>query len=141
MSILPILNEAFLEDKLGTSKLNNVVKKRIDNIIDDKEITQLEKFCTVFLYSDFKGKEYLGVIKKYIGNLKHNYVKDMTLLKLISYYYIRSDTKTSDLKYENLIADLIRSSNAKFNKSHLMENCRKNKEIYTRENKMVDYNL
>ena len=140
MSLLPVLNETLLEDILGTSKLNNVVKKHIDKIIDDKEVTQLEKFCTVFLYLDFKENERVEVLKKYIKNLKGNYIRDMVLLKLVSYYFTRTSTKPSDLDYENLIADLINFSK-EFNKSRIMEFYRKKKDKYVIESKKDSYSL
>lgn len=140
MSLLPVLNENLLEDILGTSKLNNVVKKHIEKIIDDKKVTQLEKFCTVFLYSDFKENERLEILKKYIKKLKGNYIRDMVLFKLISYYFTQSNTRQTNLDYENLIADLINHSK-NLNKSRIMAFYRKEKDKYVIESKKDNYNL
>ena len=110
LSFLPMINEAFLEEQLGTAKLNPVIKKHIFEIIPKKDVSQLEKFSTVFLYSDFRGTDYLKVIKSYLAEIKGNYIRDMTLFKLVSYYYLRSDSKQSDKELEKLIGLLVESS-------------------------------
>lgn len=110
LSFLPMINEAFLEEQLGTAKLNPVIKRHISQIITKKEVSQLEKFSTVFLYSDFRGTDYLKVIQSYLAEIKGNYIRDMTLYKLVSYYYFRSDSKQSDKDLEKLISLLVESS-------------------------------
>ncbi len=110
LSFLPMINEAFLEEQLGTAKLNPVIKKHISGILTKKDVSQLEKFSTVFLYSDFRGTDYLKIIKLYLAEIKGNYIRDMTLFKLVSYYYLRSDSKQSDKELEKLIGSLVESS-------------------------------
>lgn len=110
LTFLPMINESFLEEQLGTAKLNPVIKKHITEIITKKDVSQLEKFSTVFLYSDFRGNDYLKMIKSFLGEIKGHYIRDMTLFKLVNYYYFRSDSKQNDIELEKLISSLLESS-------------------------------
>lgn len=46
-------------------------------------------------------------MRYFIRNVHNNYLVDMTLFKVLSYYFLRSKTKEADKQYENLIGDLI----------------------------------
>lgn len=113
---LPLLHEALLEDMMATSKLSIVYKEHIDEIINKKNITQLEKYCSVFLYADTKGENYLNYVGKLIAQMQSSYINDMVYFKLLSYYFLRDDNKEIENKIENLLADVITHEN-KVNKS------------------------
>ena len=132
LQFLPVLQQYWLTDVLVTPKLNLVFKEHIDKILNDKTISQIEKFTTVFLYADGNGKNYIEEIKHMIGKLKGRYIYDMYLFKLVSFYYLRSKTKSTDIEYENMIADLIVMANnySPHNKSSIMQSYRKKRVKY-----------
>jgi hypothetical protein len=106
--MLPLIHEIVLFSLMGTSKLGVVIK---DKIIKDAtgtaKISDFEKFISVFLYADIRGRDYQKYIRNFIKNIKRTYIYDMTLFKLITFYYFRSKNKESDIFYEELIAELI----------------------------------
>lgn len=126
---LPLLHEALLEDMMATTKLSIVYKEHIDEIINKKEISQLEKYCSVFLYADTKGENYLNYVGKLITQMKGSYISDMVYFKLLSYYFLRDDNKEIENKIESLLADVITHENkaSKFQKSKVIGNLRRRK--------------
>ena len=121
---------------MGTKKLSVVIRENIDDKITKTETSDLEKFISVFLYSDIHGKNYLKYIEKLLKHIKRPYIYDMVLFKLVTYYFFRSKSKESDSKYENLIANLIVKSKGlkKISKGKIIENYRKKKHRSKKEN-------
>jgi hypothetical protein len=106
---LPLLMQINYFENIGTAKLLVVIREKIES---DKtsDVSELEKYFSVFLYSDIRGAEYEKVIGEFIKSITKKYIKDMTLFKLITYFYARSKNKASDQVYLNHIADLFISS-------------------------------
>lgn len=125
-NIVPWLNEVALFMIMGTTKLNLIIKEKIESDIKDETISDYEKFLSVFLYSDLKGPEYLKHIKHFVKNIKRDYIYDMSLFKVISYYIYRSKNKELDNTLENFIADIVLKSKniSKTRKSSLKNNYR-----------------
>ncbi|MBE4906948.1 metallophosphoesterase [Bacillus luteolus] len=103
---LPAIHQVVVYQTLGTAKLNIVIQEVIESIMDNPNVTDLEKFIAVFTYADLKGKDYLKYIDQLIKNIKRYYIKDMVFLKLINYYY---QTKSKELEdnYRSLLGELI----------------------------------
>jgi len=74
------------------------------------DVSDFEKFMLVFLYADLKGKEYISYIPKLIKYTKRSYIRDMSLLKIVSYYFMRSNNKSLDHFYENMLGEIIVNS-------------------------------
>jgi hypothetical protein len=110
---LPFIHQIVLRYLMGTRKLSSVIRDKISLDLDEISISDFEKFLSVFLYADLKGNDYIEYIKSFIKQIKHQYMLDMTLYKLIGYYYLRSRSKESDVLFQNLIADLIIKSKKK----------------------------
>lgn len=106
-NIIPLVNELALFGMLGTTKLSAVIRDKMINDLSRRSVSDVEKFISVFLYADIKGKECEKHIKRLVKSIKHLYIFDMTLFKIVYYYFFRSKTKESDKMYENIIADLI----------------------------------
>jgi predicted MPP superfamily phosphohydrolase len=106
---LPLATEFVLYYLMGTKKLNVVIKEKIEKD-HDSPVSEFEKFLSVFLYSDLKGTDNLKYIDRFIKSIKASYIYDMSLIKLMGYYFIRSKTKESDKKYEDLLAKLVMQS-------------------------------
>jgi predicted MPP superfamily phosphohydrolase len=141
LQFLPLLHELLIGEVLSSAKLTLVYKEHIDNIINDKSKTQLEKFTAIFLYSDIHGSRYKDYIKDFISQIKGSqikgkYIYDMTLFKLLTYYYLRSDSHNLDREYENIIADLIVSVKKypKNVKSEIISSYKKKKRKFISEN-------
>ena len=79
----------------------------------NNDISDFERFITVFINSDIKGKRHFKYIEQFIKKVKNPLIRDMCLLKLVSYYFLRSKSRESDIKYQNLIANLIVTAQGK----------------------------
>jgi hypothetical protein len=81
------------------------------------------------VYADIRGQDYQHYIKELLKTLRKSYMFDMTLFKLLSYYYMRSHTKGSDQYYEDAIAEIfIRSrGESRSKKDGIMRDVRKKK--------------
>jgi len=105
--IIPLLNEIALFSIMGTKKLIVVIRDKMKNDLSGEGASDLEKFTSVFLYADLRGTENEKYLKRLVKNIHQPYIFDMTLFKLVSYYYFRSKTSQTDNLFENIIADLI----------------------------------
>lgn len=111
--LLPLAHQNATYSFMGTAKLLVVIQEKIEKEIRDERVSDLQKFLSVFLYADLKGKDYHKYIKLFMSTVKRSYMYDMVLLKILNYYYMRSSTKQTDSVYENLIADVIVDSKGK----------------------------
>lgn len=104
---MPLIFEIVLFNNMGTGKLSGVIRDKIRRDIGGSNITDYEKFISIFLYSDIRGKDYLKYIKAFVRAIRRSYIVDMSLFKIIIYYLYRSRSKKEDEMYENIIGDLI----------------------------------
>ncbi len=103
---LPLLHQLLVFDNAGTQKLAEVIREKIE--LDDKNnVSEFEKFLSVFLYADIRAKSYDQVISNFLKKAKKSFILDMSYFKLVTYYYYRSKDDAMDLFYLNLIADLL----------------------------------
>lgn len=103
---LPLLHELFVYSNVGTLKLANIVKRKIDQDITSKTVSEFEKFLIVALYSDIRGPKYLEYLSALIKITKKNYILDMAFVKIVTYYFLRSKDSNTDNIYLNLIGDI-----------------------------------
>lgn len=110
--LLPVLHEELLRSHLGTYKLTEVIKDKID--ADNKLIScssEFERFLSVFLYADMKGSDYYKVLSDFLKGFNRAYIADASYFKLLSYYYA-SKNIADDNKLINLLGDLYIKLNA-----------------------------
>lgn len=119
--LLPLLHQVMLSDWIGTEKTKLVLKSKIDNHALNLNISEYEKFIDYFIYADIRGKNSLEYITSFLKNNKYRYIKDLGVIKLILYYYLRSKSKESDNEYLNLISDLKIQLKQTDNKSKFMK--------------------
>lgn len=131
-SCMPFITQLLLYYVMATGKLRVVIKEKIDSDNSNVYISDLEKFLSVFLYSDIKGKDFTKYLTFFVKNIRHQYIYDISLIKILQYYFLRSKSRTSDLFYERLIAELmVRSKKAKKGmKSELMRAYKRGKEKF-----------
>ena len=106
-NFIPLLSEMSLFSLMGSKKLSAVIRDKINKDYQDKNISDFERFISVFLYADIKGPEYEKYMIKFVRDIKYSYLFDMTLIKIISFYFFSSKTHEMDKQYLNIIADLI----------------------------------
>jgi predicted MPP superfamily phosphohydrolase len=105
-NVLPLLHEVILHSCMGTAKLTMVIRDKIVKDDTSATISEFERFISAFLYADIRGRDYHKYISRFVKGIRKSYIVDMSLFKIISYYYFRSHTKEQDDYYENLLADL-----------------------------------
>ena len=135
---LPIIHESLLFDTLSSAKLDVVFKEHIDEIINKTTVSDLEKLVTVFLFADGKGKNYIKYLKKLLNGVNKKYTYDMLFFKILSYYYLRSDSIDKDNEYENMLADIIMLSRdiPKKNKSKIIQFYKSKRKKYESEKQL-----
>jgi len=141
-SVLPLLHQIILHNLLGTGKLSVIIREKIEADLKDDQISELEKYMSIFIYADIGGHKFEKYIKEFVKSIKLHCIYDVTLFKLISYYFLRSKGKESDLYYENLIAETIVRSKGlkKVRKGRIMEDYRKKKTEHKKEEEETDDN-
>lgn len=105
--LIPFLHEFALFTLAGSKKLSAVIRDKIRNDLNDRQVSDFEKFVSVFLYSDLKGKDYQKLISQFVKKIRHGYIYDMALFKIVSYYFFRSEKENLDNAFENIIGDII----------------------------------
>jgi len=122
-NIVPWLLEVGLFMLMGTTKLNLIIKEKIESDIRNDSVSDYEKFISVFLYADLKGQDYMKHVKQFVKGIRRTYMLDMALFKVISYYLFRSKNKELDNTLENLIADIVmKSKNHSKDKKNTLKN-------------------
>lgn len=104
--ILPLLHQLLMSEWIGTAKTKLIIGEKVKADKLCLNISDYEKFLTLFIFADIKGSGYKELIKDYLKVTKRKYIKDFGIIKLILYYYMRSKDKESDRYYLNLISDL-----------------------------------
>jgi hypothetical protein len=144
---LPIMHQLEVLHLLGTVKMSIVVKESIEQKLNNENVSDYEKFITVFLYADIKEEGYLKYIAQLIKNTKRTYINDMLLFKVVSYYYLRSKNKDTDTQLENLLGEIKvksrkshRKSYGKSEKAKFIEDFRRKRRVLT-EDDDSDYQL
>ncbi len=134
INFLPFIYESVQHTFVGTGKLASVLKEKIDKDLTDEEISDFEKFTSVFLYADLMEQDATKYIANLAKNVRYPYVYRMIILKLFSYYLFGKSSKEKDLEYKNLMAEVnlkLTKRSKKEEKSHLIQKFEriKNKEL------------
>lgn len=132
--ILPLLHQLLMSEWLGTAKTKLIIGEKIKNDRLNLSISEFEKFLTIFVYADIRGRDYKEMIKTYLKNTKWRYIKDFGVIKLILYYYMRSKDKETDKFYLNLISDLKISMKQIKDKSSYINKLEKSKQDDIKKN-------
>jgi predicted MPP superfamily phosphohydrolase len=103
----PTILQLALYSNVGTEKLTSIYESHIEEVLEDPDISNLEKFYSIFIYAENRGSKYPKKISELISSVGTKYIYDNILLKLITYLYLRSESKQYEQKFLNLIAELI----------------------------------
>ncbi len=103
----PILMQITLHDDLSTPKLSAVFRDEVERSMGSEEATDIERFFAVFMYADSRGDDYVKYIRDFIYTLRKRYMESNVMIKIVSYFYMRANTKDMDDKMLDLLGDLI----------------------------------
>jgi predicted MPP superfamily phosphohydrolase len=106
IKFLPMIHQIVIYEWLGSPKLKPVILDKIEKDKLTLNISELEKFMSVFIYSDIKGTEYPEIIEDFTKKGKYKYLKDISFFKIHSYYNLRNNTVELDKKWLNLMANI-----------------------------------
>lgn len=103
---IPLHIQLGMSGHLASNKIAPVILDKIMNDINGKSITgtDIEKFLSIFLYSDIQGSDYPKYLRRFIKTVKNNAVMDYTMYKLWNYLFTRS--KVGSLN-EKVFLDLL----------------------------------
>ncbi|MFN8283448.1 MAG: metallophosphoesterase [Chitinophagales bacterium] len=122
--VIPLIHQVVIFNWLGSQKLRPVLTDKIERDKTTLNVSDFERFLTVFIYGDVKGGDYPQIIEKFVRSTKYNYLKDLSYLKIMSYYHLRNNDKELDKFYLRLMADIKQEIGQldKHNKSKFMQN-------------------
>jgi len=104
---IPHMHQFALLQEAGTNKLSLVIHDKIEEDFKNKDVSEFERFISVFLYADLKGKKSSQFIKRFIDSVNEKYIKDMCFFKLMEYYYSKNNSKERNEFLEGQIANLL----------------------------------
>lgn len=124
IKVIPLIHQVVVYNWLGSQKLRPVITDKIEKDITTLNVSDFERFLSVFIYGDVKGADYPQIIEKFVKSTKYNYLKDLSYLKIMSYYHLRNNGKDLDKFYLKLMADIKQDIGQldKHNKSKFMKN-------------------
>ena len=128
--ILPLIHQVVVFNWLGTKKIRTVLVNKIKRDKETVNISDFEKYMSVFIYSDIKGVDYPQNIKDFVKSTKYKYIKDLSFLKIMSYYHLRNNNKELDDFYLKLMAEIKQELGqiSKRDKGKFIENIKSNKD-------------
>ncbi len=106
IQVIPLIYQVVIYNWLGSQKLRPVI---IDKINKDKlslNISEFEKFLSVFIYSDIRGADYPKKVEEFAKNTKYSYLKDLSFLKIMSYYHLRTGDKELGKFFLKLLSEI-----------------------------------
>ncbi len=104
--VIPLIVQVILQLVMGTGKLSMVIRDKIVKDRSNSVVSEFERFISVFLYADIRGKDYRQYITEFAKSFKRYYIVYMTLFKVLTYYYFRANNADDDHFYESLLAEL-----------------------------------
>jgi hypothetical protein len=106
IKIIPLIHQVVMYNWLGTQKLRPVIIEKIERDKLTLNISEFEKSLSVFIHSDIRGTDYPEILKEFVKKSKYNYIKDLSFLKVMSYFHLRTNGKELDTFYLKLMADI-----------------------------------
>lgn len=103
---LPLIHQVVLFDWLGSIKMSPLLIEKINRDKKNKDISDFEKFLSVFIFSDMNGENFKKYIDNFYKNTDKKYLLDSAFLKVLTYYYLRSKSDDLDEYYLNLLANI-----------------------------------
>lgn len=127
--IIPLIHQVVIYNWLGSQKLRPVITDKIEKDKTTLNVSDFERFLSVFIYSDVRGSDYPQKIKEFVKSTKYNYLKDLCYLKIMSFYHLRKNNVELDRIYLRLMADIKQDIGQlnKHSKSQFIQNLKDHK--------------
>ncbi|MBK0378930.1 metallophosphoesterase [Mucilaginibacter segetis] len=106
IKMLPLINQVALYDWVGSPKLKPVILNKIEADKLNLSASEYEKLFSIYMYSDIRGSKYPEVVKGFVKSVKYKYAKDISFLKIMSYFHLRKNSQELDAEYKKLMADI-----------------------------------
>ena len=126
LRILPVLHQTLISEHMGTYKLTEVIKEKLDEDYQNDNISEMEIFLSTFLYIDLKGEKYTEALNRFISYFNKAYIADACFFKISSYYYTSNDNGLDKILL-NALSDMYirihqsKKSNKYLDKSKVMK--------------------
>jgi predicted MPP superfamily phosphohydrolase len=104
--VLPLIHQNVLYKWMGSQKMRPVIEDKLKKDNLTLNISEFEKFLSVYMNGDIRGNNYPEVVKSFVKKSANNYIKDLSFLKIMSYYHLRKNSKETDELYLNLMAEI-----------------------------------
>ncbi|MDN3606722.1 metallophosphoesterase [Kaistella yonginensis] len=104
--VIPLIHQVVIYNWLGTQKLRPVIISKIEEDKKTVNISDFERFLSIYIYSDIRGADYPIIIEEYLKTTKFNYTKDLSFIKIMSYFHLRNNGKTLDDFYLKILANI-----------------------------------
>ncbi|MDR3046180.1 MAG: hypothetical protein LBU51_01015, partial [Bacteroidales bacterium] len=104
LKYLPMNIENGINNHLGTTKLSQAIKNKIQHDSTNKSCSDVEKYFSVALYWDSQGKDKFKPFKELIKQLSNNVVQDYCFYKLLDYFYRKTAPNSEE---EELCIELL----------------------------------
>jgi hypothetical protein len=109
---LLFVHQDILFSNIGTAKLAPIIKKFLDDELRENNVSEVEKFTALFLYSDLKVPDSMKYLNDAIPSRMSNVVKDFSFLKLTQYSAISKDP--NELRdYKTQMGKILNKTNEK----------------------------
>ena len=83
LRILPVLHQTLISEHMGTYKLTEVIKEKLDEDYQNDNISEMEIFLSTFLYIDLKGEKYTEALNRFISYFNKAYLKYQVIITLL----------------------------------------------------------
>lgn len=103
--LVPMMNQELLNKLLSTAKLEMVIQEEMDNIIDNTDVSELEKYIGTFLLFNINKNKGLIYLNKLIKRFKKSYIKDLLLMNAM-WLHKQSESEHWDKIYERMVAEI-----------------------------------
>ena len=129
IKVLPLIHQVVVYDWLGSKKIRTVLLDKMNIDGESINISDFEKYMSIFIYSDIKGTDYHLKIQHFVKSTKYRYLKDLSYLKIMSYYHLRNNGPELDEFYLKLMSEIKYSLGQlkKSDKGKFIENLKSNK--------------
>ncbi len=117
MRFFPTIYSEALSQNLGSFKMSEIIEKKINSDNSSLEnVSEFEKFLSVFLFYDINAKSRALVLRDFIAKFREQYMADACYIQLMKYYMSSTSTK-DDILFVDLLAEIIIKMNPSDNPS------------------------
>ena len=100
LRFMPIFGQVNLFDSVGSMKMASTIFESITRNQSRYDISNIEKFFSVFNYIDIKSPKWKKILNGFTHNENIDYSsRDLAFIKVISYYYLRTKNKKEDEEF------------------------------------------